>query len=112
MAESSITSMMDEKRVFNPPKELAKKAYIKSMDEYKKIYKRSVDDPEGFWGEMAQTIGLVQESGIKFWSKILPRPSMSWFIGGKINVSNNCVDRHCKTWRRNKAAIIWQGEPE
>ena len=101
---------MEEKRIFTPPKELSKKAYIKSMDEYKKIYKRSVDDPEGFWGEMAQQLDWYKK-----WNKVLvedfAKAKHSWFVGGKINVSYNCVDRHCKTWRRNKAAIIWQGEP-
>jgi len=110
MAENTITSMMDEKRIFNPPKELSKQAYIKSFEEYKKIYKRSVDDPEGFWGEMAQQLDWYKK-----WNKVLvedfARAKHSWFVGGKLNVSYNCVDRHCKTWRRNKAAIIWQGEP-
>jgi acetyl-CoA synthetase len=110
MSENTITSMMDEKRIFNPPKELAKKAYIKSFEEYKKIYKRSVDDPEGFWGEMAQELDWYKK-----WNKVLvedfAKAKHSWFLGGKINVSYNCIDRHCKTWRRNKAAIIWQGEP-
>ena len=80
------------------------------MDEYKKIYKRSVDDPEGFWGEMAQQLDWYKK-----WNKVLvedfAKAKHAWFTGGKINVSYNCVDRHCKTWRRNKAAIIWQGEP-
>ena len=49
----TITTMMGEKRVFNPPEELSKAAYIKSLDEYQEIYQRSIDDPEGFWGEMA-----------------------------------------------------------
>ena len=110
MAEVGITSMMDEKRVFNPPGELSKKAYIKSLDEYKKIYKRSVDDPEGFWGEMAKQLDWYKK-----WDKVLiedfAKAKHAWFTGGKINVSVNCVDRHCKTWRRNKAALIWQGEP-
>jgi acetyl-CoA synthetase len=110
MAEVGITSMMDEKRVFNPPGELSKKAYIKSLDEYKKIYKRSVDDPEGFWGEMAKQLDWYKK-----WDKVLiedfAKAKHAWFSGGKINVSVNCVDRHCKTSRRNKAAIIWQGEP-
>jgi acetyl-CoA synthetase len=107
----SITSMMEEKRIFYPPKELAKKAYVKSMEEYKKIYKRSIDDPEGFWGEMAQQLDWYKK-----WNKVLvedfANAKHAWFVGGKINVSYNCVDRHCKTARRNKAAIIWQGEPE
>jgi acetyl-CoA synthetase len=110
MAENTITSMMEEKRIFNPPKELSKQAYIKSFEEYKKIYKRSVDDPEGFWGEMAGQLDWYKK-----WNKVLvedfAKAKHSWFIGGKLNVSYNCVDRHCKTWRRNKAAIIWQGEP-
>jgi acetyl-CoA synthetase len=110
MPEGGITSMMDEKRIFPSPKDFSKKAYIKSMDEYKKIYKRSVDDPEGFWAEMAQDLDWYKK-----WNKVLvedfAKAKHSWFVGGKINVSYNCVDRHCKTWRRNKAAIIWQGEP-
>ncbi len=110
MAENTITSMMEEKRIFQSPKELSKKAYIKSFDEYKKIYQRSIDDPEGFWGEMAQQLDWYKK-----WNKVLvedfAKAKHSWFIGGKLNVSYNCVDRHCKTWRRNKAAIIWQGEP-
>jgi acetyl-CoA synthetase len=110
MPENSITSMMEEKRIFNSPKELSKKAYIKSLEEYKKIYRRSVDDPEGFWGEMAQQLDWYKK-----WNKVLvedfAKARHAWFSGGKINVSYNCVDRHCKTWRRNKAAIIWQGEP-
>ena len=62
----AITSMIAEKRVFNPPEELARKAYIKSLDEYKKIYQRSIDDPEGFWGEMAK-----QLNWFKKWDKVL-----------------------------------------
>jgi acetyl-CoA synthetase len=110
MPELGITSMMEEKRVLTASKEFSKKAYIKSMDEYKKIYKRSVDDPEGFWGEQASQLDWYKK-----WNKVLVedfgKAKHSWFTGGKINVSVNCVDRHCKTWRRNKAAIIWQGEP-
>jgi acetyl-CoA synthetase len=110
VAEKTITSMMEEKRVFTPPKELSKQAYIKSLDEYKKIYKRSIDDPEGFWGEQAEQLDWYKK-----WNKVLvedfSKAKHSWFVGGKINVSYNCIDRHCKTWRRNKAAIIWQGEP-
>jgi len=110
MAEGGITSMMEEKRLFPSPKDFSKKAYIKSMDEYKKIYQRSVDDPEGFWGEMAEQLDWYKK-----WNNVLvedfAKAKHSWYVGGKINVSVNCVDRHCKTWRRNKAAIIWQGEP-
>jgi acetyl-CoA synthetase len=107
--EKLITSMMEEKRIFYPPEELSKKAYIKNLDEYKKIYQRSVDDPEGFWGEMAE-----QLDWFKRWDKVLvedfKEAKHEWFIGGKLNVSYNCLDRHLKTWRKNKAALIWEGD--
>src|SRR4030043_1488179 len=104
-----ITSMMEEKRIFYPPKELSQKAYIKSLDEYKKIYQRSIDDPSGFWGEMAE-----QLDWFKKWDKVLvenfKEAKHEWFTGGKLNVSYNCLDRHLKTWRKNKAALIWEGD--
>jgi len=104
-----ITSMMGEKRVFNPPEELSKAAYIKNLDEYKEIYQRSVDDPEGFWGEVAEQLDWYKK-----WDKVLvedfKEAKHKWFVGGKLNVSYNCLDRHLKTWRRNKAALIWEGD--
>jgi acetyl-CoA synthetase len=100
---------MAEKRVFKPPKELSKKAYIKSMAEYKKIYKRSVEDPDGFWGELAEQLDWYKK-----WDKVLTENfeegKHEWFVGGKLNVSYNCLDRHLKTWRKNKAALIWEGD--
>ena len=102
-------SMMDEKRVFEPSEEIKKKAYIKDMEEYKKIYKRSVDDPDGFWGEQANLLDWYKK-----WDKVsewdFSKPELKWFIGGKLNVSYNCLDRHLAT-KGNKAALIWQGEP-
>jgi acetyl-CoA synthetase len=111
MAEDKgIISMMEEKRIFHPPKELSEQAYIKSMDEYKAIYKRSVEDPEGFWGDQAEQLDWYKK-----WDKVLVEDfkegKHEWFVGGKLNVSYNCIDRHLKT-RKNKAAIIWQGEPD
>ncbi|MFC2002828.1 acetate--CoA ligase [Chloroflexota bacterium] len=105
----AITSMMTEKRVFNPPEELSKKAHIKSLDEYKEIYQRSVDDPEGFWAEAAEQLDWYKK-----WDKVLVEDfkegEHEWFVGGKLNVSYNCLDRHLKTWRKNKAALIWEGD--
>ena len=105
----AITSMIAEKRVFNPPVEFSRKAYIKSLDEYKKIYQRSIDDPEGFWGEMAK-----QLNWFKKWDRVLVEDfkegKHEWFVEGKLNASYNCLDRHLRTWRRNKAALIWEGD--
>ncbi|MDO8885664.1 acetate--CoA ligase [Candidatus Oleimmundimicrobium sp.] len=113
-----IDSMMREERVFYPPKELSEKAYIKSMDEYEKLYKESVEDTEGFWGRMAEE----HLSWFRKWDKVLEYdfskigevegPYVEFFKGGKLNASYNCLDRHLNSWRRNKAAIIWQGEKE
>ena len=107
--EKTITSMMAEKRTIYPPDELAKHAYIKSMDEYKEIYQRSIDDPEGFWAEMAE-----QLDWFKKWDKVMVEDfaegQHQWFIGGKLNVCYNCLDRHLTTWRKNKAALIWEGD--
>ncbi len=105
----TITSMMKEGRVFNPPQEISNQAYIKSLDEYKQIYERSIADPEGFWGEMAEQLDWYKK-----WDRVLVEDFASakheWFVGGKINVCYNCLDRHLKTWRKNKAALIWEGD--
>ena len=110
MAEQkTITSMMAEKRVFKPPKELTDQAFIKSLEEYKKIHKRSVEDPQKFWAEMAEQLDWYKK-----WEKVLvsdfTNAKHEWFVGGKLNVSYNCLDRHLKTWRKNKAALIWEGD--
>jgi len=107
--EKLIDSIMDEKRVFYPPEELSKNADIKSLDEYRKIYQRSIADPEGFWGELAEQLDWYKK-----WDKVLvedfKEAKHEWFIGGKLNVSYNCLDRHLKSWRKNKAALIWEGD--
>ena len=108
-----VESVYMEKRVFQPPKEFVEKAYIKTMEEYEKLWERSIKDPQGFWGEMAEEYidwfkkwdGPVEEYSFK--DDIYLR----YFSGGKLNVTYNCLDRHLKTWRKNKAALIFQGEP-
>jgi acetyl-CoA synthetase len=104
-----ITSVLREERVFQPQEGFARQAAVSSMDQYKQMYKRSVDDPDGFWAEQAEN----ELEWFKKWEKVSEwkPPFAKWFIGGKINLCHNCVDRHAKTWRRNKAAIIWEGEP-
>jgi len=105
----TITSMMAEDRVFPPSEEIQKKAYIKSLGEYKQIYQRSITDPEGFWAEMAEQIDWYKK-----WDKVLVKDfkeaKHEWFVGGKLNACYNCLDRHLATWRKNKAALIWEGD--
>jgi acetyl-CoA synthetase len=104
---SPITSVLKETRQFAPPKEF-QPVHIKSLAEYEKLWQRGKDDPEGFWGE--QAAGL---HWFKKWDKVLVwnEPQAQWFVGGKINVCFNCVDRHLTNGRANKAAIVWEGEP-
>src|SRR5579864_6511281 len=103
-----IESILKEGRKFPPSSELSAAAQIKSVAEYEALYKRAADDPEGFWGECAKDL-----SWFKPYDKVLEWkfPFAKWFLGGKINASYNCIDRHLKTARRNKAALIWEGEP-
>ena len=104
-----ISSFSTENRVFVPGAEFSAKARVKSLAEYRKLYKKSIDDPEGFWGAMAEK-ELVWFSP---WKQVLKfrAPDAKWFVGGKLNVSVNCLDRHLNTPTANKAAIIWEGEP-
>ena len=108
-----VESVYMEKRVFEPVKEFVENAYIKSMDEYKKMWERSINDPEAFWGEM----GEAHLDWFKKWDGPVEEYSfkddvyLRYFVGGKLNAAYNCLDRHLKTWRKNKAALIWQGEP-
>ncbi len=105
---SDIESVQKEGRVFQPPQAFRERAHIQSLEQYRALYTRSVDDPEGFWGEQAES--LVWQ---KKWERVLEwkAPFARWFVGGQLNLSENCLDRHLVTWRRNKAAIIWEGEP-
>ena len=97
-----ITSVLREDRVFPPAKEFSKKARIKSLAEYRKLYNESVRSPEKFWGKMAKN-ELVW---FKPWKKVLQwkPPYAKWFSGGQLNVSYNCLDRHLATARRPHSA--------
>lgn len=108
MAEPEITSVLQEKRLFHPAQKFSQNATIKSFDEYKKIYDRAAKDTEGFWAEIAEELHWFKK-----WKSVLEwdAPFAKWFAGGTTNLSYNCLDRHLTTWRKNKAAIIWEGEP-
>jgi acetyl-CoA synthetase len=105
---SHITSVLKETRSFPPPKEFAAQAHFKSIAEYEKLFQVAKDKPQDFWAEQAESL-----QWIKRWDKVLTwnEPHAEWFAGGKLNVSANCLDRHLAGPRRNKAAIIWEGEP-
>lgn len=107
--KKAFDSVMDETRVFNPPKALTAEAHVKTFDEYREIYKRSIEDPEGFWVEKARQLEWFKE-----WNEVaggdFSQGVIRWFGGGKLNAAYNCLDRHLQTWRKNKAAIIWEGE--
>lgn len=105
---TAIESVLNETRVFPPPPEFSANAHIKSFEEYEKLYAEAAADPEGFWAQQAEELHWFKK-----WDTVLEwnEPFAKWFVGGKINVSYNCLDRHLTTWRRNKAALIWEGEP-
>ncbi|KAB2907152.1 MAG: acetate--CoA ligase [Ignavibacteriales bacterium] len=96
------------KKVYHPMKEFSDRAVVKTLDEYKKLYKESVLNPEGFWGNVADELHWF-----KYWKHIREGSTYEskWFVGAKTNISYNCLDRHLSTPERNKAAIIWEGEP-
>jgi acetyl-CoA synthetase len=108
-SEGVIESVLKENRKFDPPEAFAKDAHIGSLAEYQEIYAASEKDPEGFWA------GIASESlhWFKPWDKTLEwdAPFAKWFVGGETNVAYNCLDRHLETSRKNKAALIWEGEP-
>lgn len=109
MVETNIESILHEDRVFDPPAPFQDQAQISSMAQYQALYDRAAADPAAFWAELA-----AQElHWFKKWDQVLDwsnPPFAKWFTGGKINISYNCLDRHLTTWRKNKAALIWEGE--
>ncbi|MFZ5863970.1 MAG: acetate--CoA ligase [Nitrospirota bacterium] len=108
MSQPEIESVLTERRVFKPKAAFSRAAHIKNLKEYDKLAKLAQKNPEKFWSDLAKELYWF-----KRWKKVLEwkPPFAKWFIGGQTNVSVNCLDRHLHTWRRNKAAIIWEGEP-
>jgi acetyl-CoA synthetase len=100
---------MQENRLFPPSEDFCSKSLIGSFDAYQALYDEAAADPVAFWGELAkkELHWFEPFTTTLDWQE----PFAKWFVGGKTNVSYNCLDKHLSTWRRNKAAIIWEGEP-
>ncbi|HEU5457632.1 MAG TPA: acetate--CoA ligase, partial [Terracidiphilus sp.] len=103
-----LDSTLREDRVFPPPPDFAQDAHIKSLEEYEALYQQSIDDPEAFWARVAGELHWFQP-----WTKVLEwdHPWAKWFVGGKLNLCYNCLDRHLDSPRRDKTAILWESEP-
>ncbi len=108
MAQDSIESVLKEDRVFPPDSGFSERAHIDSIEEYERLYRRSVEDPEGFWGDVAGQLHWFRK-----WDKVRQwdRPFAKWFVGGQTNLCYNCLDRQVQAGRGNKTAILWEGEP-
>ena len=106
--QTAIESILHEDRVFPPTREFAAQAHVRSFEEYVIQYSDAAKDVPGFWAKQAKALHWF-----KPWDTVLEwnEPFAKWFVGGKINISYNCLDRHLTTWRKNKAAFIWEGEP-
>ncbi|PSN17463.1 acetate--CoA ligase [filamentous cyanobacterium CCP5] len=109
MSQPTIESILQEKRQFEPSPEFSQAARIGSLEAYEELYRKAAQDPAAFWAELAEQ----ELYWFKKWDQVLDwqPPFAKWFVGGKTNISYNCLDRHLTTWRRNKAALIWEGEP-
>ncbi len=105
----AIEHVLEETRTFPPPAEFAARAHIKSRADYDRLYRESIEDPEGFWGKVAGEFHWFKK-----WTRVLNAdkpPFYKWFEGGKTNIAYNCLDRHLTGPRRTKRAIVWEGEP-
>ena len=105
----AIESVLHETRSFPPAPEFSAAAHISSEEQYQEMWDRAKNDPAGFWGDLAKSeLDWIQPFETAMEGEM---PETRWFTGGKINASAQCLDRHLKTWRKNKAAIVWEGEP-
>ena len=100
---------LDKDKIFPPSEEFATQSRIKRQQDFDRMYRSSIDEPEKFWGEIA-----AQFSWHKKWDRVCNldnKPFIHWFEGAKLNITENCIDRHLKSERKDKTAIIWEGEP-
>jgi acetyl-CoA synthetase len=105
---TAFSSTLREDRLFPPPAEFAARAHIRSRADYDAMYRRSIEDNEGFWAEMAEQLDwFTPHSKVLEWNE----PEAKWFVGGKLNLCYNAVDRHANGPRKDKVALLWEGEP-
>ncbi len=105
----NIEHVLEETRTFDPSEDFAAHSHLKSRADYDELYSKSISDPDAFWGDVAGELHWF-----KPWDRVLNAdnaPFFKWFEGGTTNISYNCLDRHLSGPRKNKAAIIWEGEP-
>lgn len=101
--QKNVNNGADE--IYNPSSHVTAQAHVK---EYETLYQRSLDDPSGFWAERAEELEWFEP-----WTKVIDdtqKPFFKWFVGGKTNIVHNALDRHLNTYRKNKVALIWEGE--
>ncbi len=105
---TTIESILNETRLFPPSDEFKAQAHVNGMEAYERLFAEAEADPEGWWAKQAERLHWFKK-----WDRVLDwkLPHAKWFVGGTTNVAYNCLDRHLTTWRKNKAAIIWEGEP-
>ena len=112
MSQDRITTLLTEQRSYIPPMHGKSTAWIRTQEEYEAICRLALDDPDTFWGNRAQHL----LHWFKPWDQVLKADyeehKYQWYEGGKLNAAFNCIDRHLISGRRNKAALIWQGERE
>jgi len=113
--EKAISSLMTENRTFPSPPKIQKNAYINSLEQYERMWKQSIEDPDGFWLEQAKSLAWIKKPTKSLdytWDSKARKIEHTWFADGKINVTYNCLDRHIGTPTAKKTALIWQGEED
>lgn len=99
---------MSDVKKFSPSPDFSAKAHISTLEKYQKLYKKSVEDPAGFWGKIAERLHWTKK-----WGNVVEydfvKANIKWFDGGKLNVSYNCLDRHVEAGHGDKTALIWEG---
>jgi acetyl-CoA synthetase len=105
---TNMDSLLRENRVFAPPAAFAAKAHVQSVEQYEAMYRRSIEQPDAFWSEAAAELDWFAP-----WTKVQEGEisESKWFVGGKLNLAHNCVDRHALGARKDKVALLWEGEP-